>query len=157
MIKIMTRGPGDERTLFNARLLSTDQIQKVPLQLPGKFQSSTLKVSARSTCDILEFTSMTEASGQVPYVYVKRSSDVSLLLSVSRVLIRFRTYCFLSPQVDKQRARESCSNILSSGPGQAITIVVGGAAESWSARPGTALHGGRSDARNGCLGIRRII
>jgi 2-acylglycerol O-acyltransferase 2 len=35
-------------------------------------------------------------------------------------------------------SRESCSNILSSGPGQAITIVVGGAAESLSARPGTA-------------------
>ncbi|KAG1738947.1 diacylglycerol acyltransferase-domain-containing protein [Suillus lakei] len=34
-------------------------------------------------------------------------------------------------------SRESCSNILSSGPGQAITIVVGGAAESLSARPGT--------------------
>lgn len=35
-------------------------------------------------------------------------------------------------------SRESCSNILASGPGQAITIVVGGAAESLSARPGTA-------------------
>ncbi|KAG2072443.1 DAGAT-domain-containing protein [Suillus decipiens] len=35
-------------------------------------------------------------------------------------------------------SRKSCSNILSSGPGQAITIVVGGAAESLSARPGTA-------------------
>ena len=32
----------------------------------------------------------------------------------------------------------SCSNILKGGPGQAITIVVGGAAESLSARPGTA-------------------
>ncbi|KAG2141965.1 diacylglycerol acyltransferase-domain-containing protein, partial [Suillus clintonianus] len=35
-------------------------------------------------------------------------------------------------------SRESCSNILSSGPVQAITIVVVGAAESLSARPGTA-------------------
>lgn len=35
-------------------------------------------------------------------------------------------------------SRESCSNILSRGAGQAITIVVGGAAESLSARPGTA-------------------
>ncbi|EPQ56172.1 diacylglycerol acyltransferase [Gloeophyllum trabeum ATCC 11539] len=35
-------------------------------------------------------------------------------------------------------SKQSCSNILSSGPGQAITIVVGGAAESLSARPGTA-------------------
>ncbi len=32
----------------------------------------------------------------------------------------------------------SCSNILKGGPGQAITIVVGGAAESLSAHPGTA-------------------
>ncbi|KIY51889.1 diacylglycerol-acyltransferase [Fistulina hepatica ATCC 64428] len=35
-------------------------------------------------------------------------------------------------------SRESCSNILKGGPGNAITIVVGGAAESLSARPGTA-------------------
>lgn len=35
-------------------------------------------------------------------------------------------------------SKQSCSNILSSGPGQAITIVVGGAAESLSAHPGTA-------------------
>jgi len=35
-------------------------------------------------------------------------------------------------------SRQSCSNILSRGAGQAITIVVGGAAESLSARPGTA-------------------
>ena len=33
---------------------------------------------------------------------------------------------------------QSCSNILKSGPGSAITIVVGGAAESLSAHPGTA-------------------
>ena len=32
----------------------------------------------------------------------------------------------------------SCANILSHGPGNAITIVVGGAAESLSAHPGTA-------------------
>ncbi len=32
----------------------------------------------------------------------------------------------------------SCGNILQSGPGQSITIVVGGAAESLSAHPGTA-------------------
>ncbi|KAJ3493606.1 hypothetical protein NLJ89_g10978 [Agrocybe chaxingu] len=35
-------------------------------------------------------------------------------------------------------SKESCSNILKSGPGSAITIVVGGAAESLSAHPGTA-------------------
>ncbi|PFH50930.1 hypothetical protein AMATHDRAFT_143758 [Amanita thiersii Skay4041] len=35
-------------------------------------------------------------------------------------------------------SRESCSNIMKSGPGSAITIVVGGAAESLSAHPGTA-------------------
>ncbi|EPT01116.1 hypothetical protein FOMPIDRAFT_97313 [Fomitopsis schrenkii] len=35
-------------------------------------------------------------------------------------------------------SKQSCSNILKGGPGQAITIVVGGAAESLSARPGTA-------------------
>jgi hypothetical protein len=35
-------------------------------------------------------------------------------------------------------SKRSCSNILQSGPGSAITIVVGGAAESLSARPGTA-------------------
>ncbi|KIK93533.1 hypothetical protein PAXRUDRAFT_509420 [Paxillus rubicundulus Ve08.2h10] len=35
-------------------------------------------------------------------------------------------------------SRRSCSNILKRGAGQAITIVVGGAAESLSARPGTA-------------------
>ncbi|EAU90640.2 diacylglycerol O-acyltransferase [Coprinopsis cinerea okayama7 len=35
-------------------------------------------------------------------------------------------------------SRTSCSNILKSGPGSAITIVVGGAAESLSAHPGTA-------------------
>ncbi|KAG5641619.1 hypothetical protein DXG03_004642, partial [Asterophora parasitica] len=35
-------------------------------------------------------------------------------------------------------SKESCSNILKAGPGSAITIVVGGAAESLSARPGTA-------------------
>lgn len=35
-------------------------------------------------------------------------------------------------------SKESCSNILRAGPGSSITIVVGGAAESLSARPGTA-------------------
>ena len=35
-------------------------------------------------------------------------------------------------------SRQSCSSILKSGPGNAITIVVGGAAESLSAHPGTA-------------------
>jgi len=35
-------------------------------------------------------------------------------------------------------SRESCSNILKKGPGSAITIVIGGAAESLSAHPGTA-------------------
>ncbi|RXW18000.1 hypothetical protein EST38_g7860 [Candolleomyces aberdarensis] len=35
-------------------------------------------------------------------------------------------------------SKQSCSNILESGPGAAITIVVGGAAESLSAHPGTA-------------------
>lgn len=35
-------------------------------------------------------------------------------------------------------SKKSCSNILKGGPGMAITIVVGGAAESLSARPGTA-------------------
>jgi len=35
-------------------------------------------------------------------------------------------------------SKESCSNILREGPGSAITIVIGGAAESLSARPGTA-------------------
>ncbi|KAI0343355.1 DAGAT-domain-containing protein [Trametopsis cervina] len=35
-------------------------------------------------------------------------------------------------------SKESCTNILSKGAGQAITIVVGGAAESLSAHPGTA-------------------
>lgn len=35
-------------------------------------------------------------------------------------------------------SKKSCSNILKAGSGSAITIVVGGAAESLSARPGTA-------------------
>lgn len=35
-------------------------------------------------------------------------------------------------------SKESCQNILGQGSGSAITIVVGGAAESLSARPGTA-------------------
>jgi len=35
-------------------------------------------------------------------------------------------------------SKGSCSHILSSGPGSAITIVVGGAAESLAAHPGTA-------------------
>ncbi|KAF8806928.1 DAGAT-domain-containing protein [Phlegmacium glaucopus] len=35
-------------------------------------------------------------------------------------------------------SKQSCSNILTRGPGSAITIVVGGAAESLSAHPGTA-------------------
>lgn len=35
-------------------------------------------------------------------------------------------------------SKRSCSNILKSGAGSAITIVVGGAAESLSAHPGTA-------------------
>ena len=35
-------------------------------------------------------------------------------------------------------SKESCQNILGQGRGSAITIVVGGAAESLSARPGTA-------------------
>ncbi|KIO27297.1 hypothetical protein M407DRAFT_14918 [Tulasnella calospora MUT 4182] len=35
-------------------------------------------------------------------------------------------------------SKKSCINILSSGPGSAITIVIGGAAESLAARPGTA-------------------
>jgi 2-acylglycerol O-acyltransferase 2 len=35
-------------------------------------------------------------------------------------------------------SKRSCANILSLGPGNAITIVVGGAAESLSAHPGTA-------------------
>ncbi|KAH9479273.1 Diacylglycerol O-acyltransferase 2B [Psilocybe cubensis] len=35
-------------------------------------------------------------------------------------------------------SRQSCSNILKAGAGSAITIVVGGAAESLSAHPGTA-------------------
>ena len=35
-------------------------------------------------------------------------------------------------------SRHSCESILSSGPGRSIVIVVGGAAESLSARPGIA-------------------
>ena len=35
-------------------------------------------------------------------------------------------------------SKESCTNILKKGAGSAITIVVGGAAESLSAHPGTA-------------------
>lgn len=35
-------------------------------------------------------------------------------------------------------SKKSCSNILKAGAGSAITIVVGGAAESLSAHPGTA-------------------
>jgi 2-acylglycerol O-acyltransferase 2 len=35
-------------------------------------------------------------------------------------------------------SKPSCANILSRGPGTAITIVIGGAAESLSAHPGTA-------------------
>ncbi len=34
-------------------------------------------------------------------------------------------------------SKEACANILSLGPGSAITIVVGGAAESLAAHPGT--------------------
>lgn len=35
-------------------------------------------------------------------------------------------------------SKPSCANILAKGPGNAITIVIGGAAESLSAHPGTA-------------------
>ncbi|KAK8844118.1 hypothetical protein IAR55_006912 [Kwoniella newhampshirensis] len=35
-------------------------------------------------------------------------------------------------------AKKSCANVLAQGPGSAITIVIGGAAESLSAHPGTA-------------------
>lgn len=35
-------------------------------------------------------------------------------------------------------SKRSCANILSQGPGSAIAIVIGGAAESLSAHPGTA-------------------
>jgi len=35
-------------------------------------------------------------------------------------------------------SKKSCTNILRSGPGNSITIVVGGAAESLNAHPGTA-------------------
>lgn len=35
-------------------------------------------------------------------------------------------------------SRRSCNNLLSSGPGTAIVIVVGGASESLKARPGIA-------------------
>jgi len=35
-------------------------------------------------------------------------------------------------------SKQACSNILRQGPGSAICIVVGGAAESLSAHPGTA-------------------
>jgi 2-acylglycerol O-acyltransferase 2 len=35
-------------------------------------------------------------------------------------------------------SKKSCANILAQGPGSAITIVVGGAAESLAAHPGTA-------------------
>ena len=35
-------------------------------------------------------------------------------------------------------SKRSCGNILAQGPGSAITIVVGGAAESLLAHPGTA-------------------
>ena len=35
-------------------------------------------------------------------------------------------------------SKKSCQNILGQGSGSAITIVVGGAAESLSAHPGTA-------------------
>jgi len=34
-------------------------------------------------------------------------------------------------------SKKSCSNVLRKGPGQSITIVVGGAAESLAAHPGT--------------------
>lgn len=35
-------------------------------------------------------------------------------------------------------SKRSCANVLSQGPGSAIAIVIGGAAESLSAHPGTA-------------------
>lgn len=35
-------------------------------------------------------------------------------------------------------SKPACANILSKGAGEAITIVIGGAAESLSAHPGTA-------------------
>lgn len=57
-------------------------------------------------------------------------------------------------------SKQSCSNILKAGPGQAITIVVGGAAESLSARPGTAdltlrkrLGFIKIAIQHGCVGI----
>lgn len=57
-------------------------------------------------------------------------------------------------------SKQSCSNILKGGPGQAITIVVGGAAESLSARPGTAdltlrkrLGFIKVAIQHGCVGI----
>ena len=57
-------------------------------------------------------------------------------------------------------SKQSCSNILKGGPGQAITIVVGGAAESLSARPGTAhltlrkrLGFIKIAIQHGCVGI----
>lgn len=51
-------------------------------------------------------------------------------MPIYREILLFLGVCSVS--------KSSCSNILKSGPGQAITIVVGGAAESLSARPGTA-------------------
>ncbi|KAI0050984.1 DAGAT-domain-containing protein [Auriscalpium vulgare] len=51
-------------------------------------------------------------------------------MPIYREILLFLGVCSVS--------KRSCSNILKSGPGQAITIVVGGAAESLSARPGTA-------------------
>ncbi|KAI0322792.1 diacylglycerol acyltransferase-domain-containing protein [Amylostereum chailletii] len=51
-------------------------------------------------------------------------------MPIYREIILFLGICSVS--------KRSCSNILKGGPGQAITIVVGGAAESLSAHPGTA-------------------
>jgi 2-acylglycerol O-acyltransferase 2 len=47
-----------------------------------------------------------------------------------REILMFHGICSVS--------KPSCANILRKGPGSAITIVIGGAAESLSAHPGTA-------------------
>lgn len=50
-------------------------------------------------------------------------------------------------------SKESCANILKKGAGSAITIAVGGAAESLSAHPGTA----DLTLRKRCVGTRLCL
>ena len=71
--------------------------------------------SAGSKCHASRHRLIPESNFKIPFY-----RDVLMALGVASV------------------SKQACKNILSQGPGSAITIVVGGATESLSAHPGTA-------------------